>query len=224
MSDDFSRLLKHYREEHELSQKDLRKELEDEYDIKSNGTISKWEHGKSKPSLGVVDCLERIFSLPRGTLLRPAGYLVEALATVSSDTTQRSTIITKRLEEHFDRLANMVNILLENGLDTITNNDPSISAFPYTLWSGQSGMSIPHELLSSYLQQNIDQIYLKYNDSDLQNFMCHLEAEYPEIRSEGLRKVVTENPYELIATFRVLVRRRIFNKGTCPVCKDWVVT
>jgi len=220
MSDAFSRLLKHYRKEHELSQQELRKELEDEYDIKSNGTISKWEHGKSKPQLGVVECLEHIFSLPRGTLLGPAGYLVEAPAIVSSDATQRSTIITKRLEEHFDHLANMVNILLANGLETITKNDPSVSAFPYTLWSGQAGIAIPHELLSSYLQQNIDQLYLEYNDSDLPDFMCHLEAEHTEIKSKGLRKVVAENPYELIDILRVLASRKTF-KGTCPVCKDW---
>lgn len=222
MSDDFGRLLKLHRKEQGLSQKGLREKLRKQsYDVESNGTISKWEHGKNKPRQAIVECLEDIFYLKRGTLLVPAGYLIEAPTVVSNSIIQRSTIATKRLEEHFDRLANMVNILLENGLEAITKNDPSVSAFPYTLWSGQSGMAIPHELLSSYLQKNIDQLFLEYIDSDLQNFMCHLEAEYTEIKSKGLRKVVAENPYELIEILRVLVRRGTFNKGTCPVCEDW---
>ena len=158
--------------------------------------------------------------MPRGTLLGPAGYLVEVPATVSSDASQRSTIVTKRLEEHFDYLVNMVNILLEQRLETITKNDPSVSAFPYTLWSGQTGIAIPHELISSYLQQNINQLYLEYKDFDLQNFTCHLEAEYPEIRSKGFPTVIRDNPYELIETLRVLESRRTF-KGTCPVGEDW---
>ncbi len=221
MSDDFGRLLKHSREGHILTQKQLREALNKQgYDVYSNGTISKWENGKNKPKPEIIECLEDIFSLSRGMLLRPAGYYVEAPATVSNDTSQRSTIITKRLEEHFDRLADMVGILLANGLETITKNDPIISAFPYTLWSGQAGMGIPHKLLSSYLQQNIDQLFLEYNDFDLQNFMSHLEAEYPDIGSEGLRKVVAENPYELIEILRVLARRKTF-KGTCSVCEDW---
>lgn len=222
MSGDFGRLLKHYREEHLLTHKQLREELgKQSHDIYSDGTISKWEHGKHKPRQAIVECLEDIFYLQRGTLLIPAGYLVEAPTIVSNGVSQRNAIATKRLEEHFDRLANMVKILLENGLDTVTKNDPSVSAFPYTLWSGQSGMSIPHELLSSYLQKNIDQLYLEYEDFDLPDFMCHLEAEHIEIKSKGLRKVVAENPYELIEVLRVLVRRKTFNKGTCPVCKDW---
>jgi hypothetical protein len=164
--------------------------------------------------------LEDIFSLPRGTLLRPSGYLIEPPAVVYSGESQRSTIITKRLEEHFDHLANMVNVLLSNGLETITKNDPSISEFPYTMWSGQSGLAIPQEILSSYLQQNMNQLFLDINDFDLQNFMSHLEPEYPGIQSKGFTNIVKNNPYELIQTLIVLAQRKIF-KGTCPVCKDW---
>ncbi len=222
MSGDFGRLLKLHRREQKTSQKKLREKLGKQgYDVYSNGTISKWEHGKSKPRQEIVECLEDILYLPRGTLLRPAGYLIEAPATVSSNAKQPSAIITKRLEEHFDHLVNMVNILLANRLEAITKNDPSISEFPYTLWSGQSGMAIPHEILSSYLQQNMNQLFLKYNEFDLRNFTSHLEAEYTDVGSKGLRKVVAENPYELIEILRVLVRRGTFNKGTCPVCEDW---
>jgi hypothetical protein len=129
-------------------------------------------------------------------------------------------ITTKSKREHYEHLAEIASALLSNGLDTVTKNAPSVSAFPYTLWSGQSGIAIPGELLSSYLQQNMDQLNLDYNDFDLHNFMCHLEAEYPEIHSKGFSTFVRDNPYELIQTLKILAQRRVF-EGKCPVCNGW---
>jgi hypothetical protein len=51
--------------------------------------------------------------------------------------------------------------------------------------------------------------------------MSHLEAEYVEIKTKELNKVVAENPYELIEILRILIQKRVFDKGTCPVCKEW---
>jgi len=219
MSISFGKLLKQYREYNVLTQNKLREELNKQgYHLKSNGTISKWESDNNRPPPHIVECLEDIFSLARGTLLRPAGYLIEAPAKVSNIEAPQSTIITRRLEEHFDHLTNMVHILLANGLDTITKNDSNKTTFPYTLWSGQSGIAIPHELLSSYLHQNVNQLFLDTNEFDLQNFMSHLEVEYPEIKSKGFLHIVKDNPYELIQTLKILAQRKLF-KGTCPVCE-----
>lgn len=166
-----------------------------------------------------VEVLEQILGVTDCSLQFAAGYLEEP--EISSVPIPLDYAKGKALGEHFDRLSQMVSALLANGLDTITKNDPNLYTHPYTLWSGQSGMSIPHELLSSKLQQNIDQLFLEYQEFDLRNFMCHLEAEHTEIKTRGLSKVVVENPYELIEILRVLVRRRTYNRGTCSVCKDW---
>ena len=129
-------------------------------------------------------------------------------------------VVPKRREEHYEQLSEIASVLLSNGLDTLTKNDSSVSAFPYTLWSGESGTGILQELLSTYLLQNIEQLNLDSSDFDLRNFICHLEAEYPEIRSKGFFNVVINNPYEIIEALRILSQKRLF-KGICPVCKDW---
>jgi len=134
-----------------------------------------------------------------------------------------SPFILESRKEHFNYLADIVNELLSNGLDGVTknpNNREQGDLFEYTIWSRDSGLGIPRQLLHSMLQGNIDRAASKYIDLDLECLISHLKAEYPDIQSKGFRKVVADNPYELIDILRLLVRKKIF-KGICPVCKDW---
>lgn len=154
---------------------------------------------------------------PSGWYSIAAGYLEQQ--EISIPTTPLDYAKGQALAKHYKQLSEMVSELLVNGLDTVEKNDPSVSEFPYTLWSGQSGIMVSKEILTSYLQENINQLHHKYNDFDLQNLMYHLEAEYPDISSKGLRKIVVENPYELIDILRLLVRKKM-SKGNCSECKN----
>ncbi len=79
MQNSFGSLLRKYREERQLSLGRLRDKLRDEsYEVKSNGTVSKWESGIHKPSPAKVDALEEILGTPSGLLLEAAGYSFEA--------------------------------------------------------------------------------------------------------------------------------------------------
>lgn len=76
MRDQFGRLLKEYRKDAELSQKQLLQSIrqarqEERY---SGADISKWEHGKTKPPKDVIEDLEDILFIPKGLLLMAAGY------------------------------------------------------------------------------------------------------------------------------------------------------
>jgi transcriptional regulator with XRE-family HTH domain len=76
MADEFGRLLKEYRKGVKLSQKQLLLRIrqagyEERY---SEADISKWEHGRTKPPEDVVEELEEILGIPKGSLLRAAGY------------------------------------------------------------------------------------------------------------------------------------------------------
>jgi transcriptional regulator with XRE-family HTH domain len=76
MRDQFGRLLKEYRKGAELSQKQLLERIrqarhEERY---SEADISKWEHGRTKPPEDVIEDLEDILFVPKGLLLRAAGY------------------------------------------------------------------------------------------------------------------------------------------------------
>jgi len=128
-------------------------------------------------------------------------------------------IIVKRKEEHFEHLADIADKLLARNLDkVIQKTSPprgdQFDMFEY-FWKG---IGITREHLSDILGEHVD-AFFDANDVDFEYFLSHLKAEYPEIESKGLDRVVKENPYELIETLRILARRKTF-KGTCPVCED----
>lgn len=133
-------------------------------------------------------------------------------------------IISKRREEHFDRIADVATLLLANDLDSVTENptrEDQFGIFKYTIWHGGSGLGITHEQLSQLLDQNIESVSDQPNDAyDLDCLLSHLKDECPQIKSKGFGNFVKENPYKLIEALRIFIRRKTF-KGTCPVCKDW---
>jgi excisionase family DNA binding protein len=135
-----------------------------------------------------------------------------------------SPVIAKRMEQHFDHLADITKALLSGNLDNVTvkstKTGDQFDIFEYILWEGGAGQSITRKQLSDMLERNIESLSEQPDGAyDLTCFISHLAAEYPDVISKGLDSTVEENPYELIDILRLLVKRKTF-KGTCPVCKD----
>lgn len=220
---DFGRKLGQLRAEHDLTQGELREELNGKgYDIPGNSTISRWENGSRKPKIEVIEDLEDIFRVPRGVLLKLAGYLVE--------TTQEQFdyVIVKQTAMHFADLAGIAKSLLANGLGSVscpgwTTNQPRQVKYLLPSVTAASGYDeLTKEQLASHLNSNVAAI-TKENDWLFRRcFIPHLKSELPEeLSTKPFFKVVEERPYELIEILRMLAARKTF-KGTCPVCEGWV--
>lgn len=236
MSKEFGKVLRLHRKAQNLTQTQLLDKLKNEFDceILSKGTISKWEHGKNTPKEDIVEALEGVLYLPRGTLLGTAGYHVEAPVEKAPPV---DTIIVKRKEKHFEDLAAIAKEVLlgeHNLIDTEKN--PSFGK-PLTgpiatkrrlvdkneyiiIYCGGSGLGVTREDLSSALREDMSSPETMYSGWEFSCLVSHLEAENPDIKSKGFGSVVDTKPYELIETLRLLSQRGTF-KGTCLVCQDW---
>ena len=134
-------------------------------------------------------------------------------------------IIVQREKDHFDHLADITQGLLSGNLDNVTAKSTKagdqFDIFEYIFWEGGLRQGITRKQLSDMMERNVELYYEQPNDTyDLDYFLHHLIAEYPEVESKGFNNFVKENPYELVDILRLLARRKTF-KGTCPVCKDW---
>lgn len=216
---EFGKLLWRLREKRELTQANLRDALNDQgHEIRSKGTISKWENGDSRPSEGTIEDLEDALVVPRGTLLRPAGYPRDVPEGVSPG----DQLTTKRREQHFDHLAEMADALLAKGLSGVMSIPMIERKGVKYEYVGQSGEHMTREQLSKALEDNLNEADAKFGSNDLLDLILHMAAEY-EPRPKSLERYFRENPFEFVSKLRILARSKIF-KGTCPVCKDWVVT
>jgi transcriptional regulator with XRE-family HTH domain len=214
---EFGKLLRQLRENLALTQDGLKDLLKGQnYEIKSKGTISKWENGNSRPSEGIVEILEDVFGATRGTLLRPAGYPHDIAEVKTTE-----PIVTKNLEAHFAYLAELANGLIANGLDRIVRIPPRQVGNETFEYVGQDGKYLTREQLSSMFNDNIDEADAKYASRELIDLFKHVASEYPELISKGIKKVIEDNPYELKEVLRALARVKII-KGTCRICKDWL--
>ncbi|MGA7677698.1 MAG: helix-turn-helix transcriptional regulator [Dehalococcoidia bacterium] len=213
---EFGKLLRRLREERELTQDSLRNALNDQgHGIRSKGTISKWENGDSRPSAGAVEDLEDTLVVPRGTLLRPAGYPRDVIEAVSPG----DPLTTKRREQHFDHLAEMADALLAKGLSGVMPAPIIERKGVKYEYVGQSGEYMTREQLSKALEENLNEADAKFGSNDLLDLIRHVAAEY-EPRPKRLEEVFRENPFEFVNKLRILARRKTF-KGTCAICKDW---
>ena len=132
-------------------------------------------------------------------------------------------VILKRMEQHFEHLLEIVNLLLDNEVGKVFGN-PSIGDEPeaddYTIISEKSDFEqIPRSHLVERIENNIDHVLKTYSVWDFGDcFFPHLMAESPRFQDFG--KLYNEHTIEFIDILRTLSRRKTF-KGACPVCKDW---
>jgi len=100
---EFGELLRQFRNERRLSQKQLVEEIHRQgYEHYRAADVSKWEHGRYTPPEDVVELLEEdIFHLPKGLLLEAAGYL-------SAAEYRRLSSRSPGHEDHKDRLLKLI--------------------------------------------------------------------------------------------------------------------
>lgn len=138
---------------------------------------------------------------------------------------ETATTIVKLKEEHFGQLTDIVNLLLEDDVGKVLTIPGEIDTpeTTYTIVSDVSGLiEITHSELIGRIEGNIDCVCQRYSTWHMWDcFATHLKAEYPE--SEDFYEFLYTRTSELINALRTLAQRKTF-KGTCDVCKEWVVT
>jgi ribulose bisphosphate carboxylase small subunit len=132
------------------------------------------------------------------------------------DISKSQAINTKHKEEHFNQLAEIVRVLLSQGVDMISDTEFAdqyeIVEEDYT-----TKTSTHHQLIGT-LEGNLDLACQKFSPWEVfECLMAHIKTEHPAL--EDLYGYVNEHPLEYINIMRTLAQRKTF-KGTCPVCKD----
>jgi hypothetical protein len=74
--------------------------------------------------------------------------------------------------------------------------------------------------LACMLQENWDSAGETHPTLDLQCFAEHLKAEMPEIQANEVPTIIDKNPYQLIDTLRLIIKRGTL-VGKCAVCEGW---
>ena len=142
------------------------------------------------------------------------------------DTQRVSPLLLDRINQHFNRLLEIIDTLLAKDLDCISvNPDPKSDDDIYIAWQrdGNTG-SLSKESLALLLGDNLEDVMSEYDEWEQGWFASHLqadvEAEFPEVVSKEFADLCMDNPYEVIETLKILRARKIF-RGTCTICKPW---
>lgn len=218
MSNDFGILLRMHRKEKGFSQTQLLEELQEEgHEIYSKGTISKWEKGTNKPKIDVVEDLEVILDLPKGTLLKVAGYSVEIGITEQEQMVTDQFIASLNRKHHFDDLVEVCNILLANGLDKKIFYRKIGEQDVYYYDDDFEEQQITQSQLAAWLENNIDEANRKDEWFFWECFLTHLQAECPNIDFSDLAEATGNNAFQIIETLQTLAHKKRF-KGNCRCC------
>ena len=126
-------------------------------------------------------------------------------------------IIVQNKKEHFEHLAEIAILLLDGGLDKISNIQ--IAGQYEILEERYTAKTLTSDQLIAALEENLSHAYQKYVDWQVDGqLFAHIEAEYPDLKN--VWTYIDEHPFEYIEILRTLAQRKTF-KGTCPVCKDY---
>ncbi|MFC1956618.1 helix-turn-helix domain-containing protein [Chloroflexota bacterium] len=117
MAEKFGPLLRKWRKISDLTQEQLTKELRIaiEQESYSKSDVSKWERGNKIPTEELVEELEKILSIPKGLLLRAAGYtnaaeyrrFVAGEETEGKVDTEKEPLPKRQQKEHIEMLRQM---------------------------------------------------------------------------------------------------------------------
>jgi hypothetical protein len=130
---------------------------------------------------------------------------------------------SRQKKEHFDELAEIAELLLEDGLDRIkTEND---SSSPHKdryaiVTENNEPQEITRDELGYSLAGNMDVARTLYGPELWSGFERHMEAEIAEIKAKGLTGLASADPLQLVELLKMVAQRRAF-QGSCPICKDW---
>ncbi len=124
-------------------------------------------------------------------------------------------IVTKRKEEHFNYLAEIVSSIIPEKTTIIETVG---SEYVVTVANGKQ-TKLTHEQLASSVKGFLEEAAKKYGHRDVYKYLLpHLEAEIAETEGKELDTFIKENPLKLYETLRFLADKRIF-KGECPICR-----
>lgn len=178
-----------------------------------------WELLQKRSAASTLKELDKLFPdqhMPDERTLRRWRHIDPELLGIQPEAAS-DEISARRKEQHFDYIAEIARLLLDGGLDKITDTVP---AKEYTIWQEDYTLeTLTHDKLIVMLEGNLDIAVQRYGQWQVFDcLMAHAEAEYPE--NLDLYNLLTERPLEYIAILRTLALKKIF-KGTCPICEDW---
>jgi hypothetical protein len=82
------------------------------------------------------------------------------------------------------------------------------------------GVSLSRKQVVNNLIDNVGKARQKYRDYNrFYNFLIHFNAKAPN--NEGIETYAERHPIALINLLRLIILKKDFGIGICPVCKDW---
>jgi len=192
---DFGKLLKKYRQKKGYSLDELvTLSQHTVYPVHSKGTISKWEHGTIRPSIGHVETLEKILGVPDNLLQVAAGYLTSSFGELTQTAKQQMLV------DHWKEMAEIAKHLAVSRSDE--NED------------GEQRTLKDDELLDQ-IDSAWDWVADNYSNFAMDCFCSHYKA---ELEATGID---LGNHRAILETLEKLAHGKVF-KGECPICKDWL--
>jgi hypothetical protein len=134
-------------------------------------------------------------------------------------------LLLKRREEHFSKLAEVVDDLLANDLNSVSRgwSTTRVAGQHTNILTKEKRIGdyydLTNEQLSTRLKENYVLAEHKYERWFIHDCLLpHLKSEFPEeLKSKAFLDIAKEHPYELIQILRIIAAKKTF-KGTCPAC------
>ena len=192
---EFGKLLNKYRRKANLSQNELVSLSQNkDYPVDSKGTISKWEHGTIRPSIGHVETLEKILGVPDNLLQVAAGYLTSSFGELTQTAKQQMLV------DHWKEMAEIAKHL------AVSRSDEDEDGEQRTLKDSE---------LLEQINSAWDWVADNYSNFVVDCFYSHYKA---ELEATGIDP---ESHRAILDTLEKLAHGKVF-KGECPICKDWL--
>jgi transcriptional regulator with XRE-family HTH domain len=203
---EFSRLLRRFIKERRLTQRVLTEKLKSQGYLRTESTVSKWVRGKRIPPADVVEVLEDILELPKGWLLKSAGYTADAQV-------RSSSVVNSEQARHFQELS-IALLSLASNLESCQeqideNSGPEIGEVLHGGWLNMiDGVA---DALSVRMREVDKRLAL--------NLLQHLKQEFPELNDISDWAQLTEDKItdDFIARLKLKANRGDFT-GTCDLC------
>jgi len=138
MTEEFGPLLRKCRGSALLTGEQLIKKLRDQgYERYGTPDVSKWEHGRIPPE-DVVEELEEILSIPKGSLLKVAGYTnaaeyrrIQAGEELEKVDTEKEPLLKRQQKDHIKKLQQMARSALDHlpDLPDLQNEPEAFNSF-----------------------------------------------------------------------------------------------
>ena len=145
--------------------------------------------------------------------------------------TMLQPLITKQIEEHQTRLADISAMLLSKDLQTAEEVSSTgiyglrkngMFRYRYQIKdSNNRTIQLSRYQLFNMFRKNVESACQKYTQFVFYEcYIPHLKNEIPEIEEEGFWPQVERQPYEVITAIKELTKLETL-RGVCPLCNDF---